>query len=306
MAARGIVEEIRVAQGGRGDLIPLRRRAEPRQQARGLPVVRGEDGGLGVDGVRQLRNQVEGPGVDDERHTGLAAELREFERILAALLVQAWPDEGCLNAPAHHDDARFGGQDQVLDAAGRVKADHADARCQGPSRGEQASARVGVGSRDEADDTARVLVVVKGRGLDEPTAAGSLVEVHRDLAVRFLRVSGGQTNESGPLHLDEFQSTTILRGGRQDLGAFEAAHGHRVRGTHDGTLHAPLVVGQARGHINRDDGGAHQDRVFIEPLNGLREVPSEGPLAADANDAVDPHFREYHQGELRGVKNCAD
>ena len=68
----------------------------------------------------------------------------------------------------------------------------------------------------------------------------------------------------------------------------------------------PLVVGQARGHINRDDDGAHQDRVFIELLNGLREVPCEGPLTADANDAVDPHFRECHQGELGGVKNCGD
>ena len=222
-------------------------------------MVRGEDGGLRVDGVRQLQNEVEGPGVDDERHAGLATELREFERILAALLVQTWPDEGCLNAPAHHDDARFGGQDQVLDAAGRVKSHHADARCQGPSRGEQASTWVGVGSRDEADDTARVLVVVEGRDLDEPTAAGSLVKVHRDLAARFLRVSGRLANESGPLHLDEFQGTTILRGGRQDLGAFEAAHGHRVRGTHDGTRHAPLVVGQARGHINRDNRRAGEE-----------------------------------------------
>ncbi len=109
VAARGIVEEIRVAQGGCGDLIPLRRRAEPRQQPRSLTVVRGEDSGLGVDGVRQLRNQVEAPGVDDERHAGLAAELREFERVLASVLVQSWADEGRLDAPAHHDDARLGG-----------------------------------------------------------------------------------------------------------------------------------------------------------------------------------------------------
>ena len=306
VAARGIVEEVRVAQGGCGDLVPLRRRAEPRQQACGLTVVRGEDGGLGVDGVRQLRNQVEGPRVDDERHAGLAAELREFERVLAAVLVQSGADEGRLDAPAHRDDARLGGQHEVLDAPGGVQAHHADAGRQSPARGEQAGARVGVGSGDEADDATRVLVVVKGRGLNESAAAGSVVEVHRNLAARFLRVSERQADESGPLHLDEFQGATILRGGRQDLGALEAAHGHRVRGAHDGALHVPLVVGQARGHINRDNRRVGEEREVVELFNGLGEVPLEGPLATDAHNAVDPHFRERHQGELGRIKNCGD
>ena len=142
--------------------------------------------------------------------------------------------------------------------------------------------------------------------MNESTTAGSVVEVHRDLAARFLRVSGRQANESGPLHFDEFQGTTILRGGRQDLGALEAAHGHRVRGTHDGTLHVPLVVGQARGHINRDNCRVGEEREVVELFNGLGEVPLEGPLATDANNAVDPHFRERHQGELGGIKNCGN
>ena len=142
--------------------------------------------------------------------------------------------------------------------------------------------------------------------MNESTTAGSVVEVHRDLAARFLHVSGRQANESGPLHLDEFQGTTILRGGRQDLGALEAAHGHRVRGTHDGALHAPLVIGQARGHVNRDNCRVGEEREVVELFNGLGEVPLEGSLATDANDAVDPHFRECHQGELGGIKNCGN
>ena len=121
--------------------------------------MRGEDGGVGLQRAEQLGDEVERPRVDDEGHARLPAELHELERVLAPILVEAGADEGGLDAPANGNDARLVGEHEVLDAPGRVEANHAHARGQRPTCGENTSTRVGVGSRDEADDAAGVLVV---------------------------------------------------------------------------------------------------------------------------------------------------
>ena len=67
MSTRGLVEGAGIAEGRCGDLRPRGRLSELAQQARGLPVVRGENGRVGDDSTEQFGYEVEGPRVDDER-----------------------------------------------------------------------------------------------------------------------------------------------------------------------------------------------------------------------------------------------
>ena len=128
MAARGLVEGASVAQGGGRDLALRDRRSERAQQARRLAVVRGEHGGISGERAEKLGDEVKRPRVNDEGKARRPAELREFERVLAALLVQAGPDKCRLNASPDHHDARLVGQHEILDAPGRVEARHTHAR----------------------------------------------------------------------------------------------------------------------------------------------------------------------------------
>ena len=159
VAAGGLVERAGVAQGRCCDLSSRHRSPEESQESRGLAVMRGQDRYLRIHHAHELGNEVQRPRVDDKRHASLATELRELERVLTAVLVKAGPDEGRLDAPTDHDNARLSGQHEILDAPGRVEANHAHARGQRPMCCENTGTRVGVRSGDEADDAARVLVV---------------------------------------------------------------------------------------------------------------------------------------------------
>ena len=246
MAARGLVEGASVAQGGGRDLALRDRCSERAQQARCLAVVRGEHGGIGGERAEKLGDEVERPRVDDERHARLSAELREFERVFAAILVQAGPDKCRLDAPADHDDARLVGQHEILDAPGRVEASHTHARSEGPARGENTRARIGVGAGDETDNAARVLVVREcGNGHGGVGAIFIVVVVDVARSDRSVSVGTRARGHLAPIHWYQSQLAGVFDGGRQDLRTLVGANREGVRGPQNRTADRAVVIGQA-------------------------------------------------------------
>ena len=277
MAARGLVEGTSVVQGGGCDLALRDRRSERAQQARRLAVVRGEHGGVGGERAEKLGDEVECPRVDDERHAGLSAELGEFERVLAALLVQAGPDERRLNASPDHDDARLVGQHEVLDAPRRVEAHHTHARGECPARGENTRARIGVGAGNEANNAARVLVVREcGNGHGGVGTIFIVVVVDVACADRSVSVGTRARGHLTPIHTHQPHLAGVFDGGRQDLRALVGANREGVRGPQNRTADRAVVIGEARRYID----GNHFLRVrahrVVQTHHRIRELAREG------------------------------
>ena len=271
------MEGASVAQGGGRDLALRDRRSERAQQARCLAVVRGEHSGIGGERAEKLGDEVERPRVDDERHAGLSAELGEFERVLAALLVQAGPDKCRLNASADHDDARLVGQHEILDAPGRVEARHTHARSEGPARSENTRARIGVGARHEADNAARVLVVREcGNRHGGVGAIFIVVVVDVARADRSVSVGTRARGHLAPIHSHEPHLAGVFDGGWQDLCALVGANREGVRGSQNQTADRTVVIGQARRYID----GNHFLRVrahrVVQARHRIRKLTGEG------------------------------
>ena len=278
MAAGGLVEGASVAQGGGRDLALRDRCSKRAQQARCLAVVRGEHGGIGGERAEKLGDEVKRPRVDDERHAGLSAELSEFERVLAAFLVQAGPDERRLNASPDHDDARLVGQHEILDAPRRVEASHTHACSEGPARGENTRARIGVGASNEADDAARVLVVREcGNRHGGVGAIFIVVVVDVARADRSVSVGTRAGGHLAPIHSHQPHLAGVFDGGGQDLCALVGANREGVRGPQNRTADRAIVIGEARRHIDGNHFLRVRAHCVVQARHRIRELAREGP-----------------------------
>ena len=150
---------------------------------------------------------------------------------------------------------------------------------------------------DEADDAAGVLVVGESWDGDDFMGGEGLVDdvevVRANRAVGVLSPAGAGTV---PVHRHEADVPGEFDSGRQDLGTLVGSDGERVGGAQDRTRDRTIVVGQARGDVDRDDGPRLDGGEPVEDLHGFRERSRERAVGAGAHDAVDPGVREEHFG----------
>ena len=76
-------------------------------------------------------------------------------------------------------------------------------------------------------------------------------------------------------------------------------------GTQDRTRDRAIVVGQARGDVDRDDGPRLDGGEPVEELHGFRECARERAVGTGAHDAVDTGVREEHFGPCGRVLDGA-
>ena len=229
--------------------------------------------------IDEAGDQVQGPRVDHQGQARVEAELGELEGLGAARLVESGADEARLYASSGGDHTGFARQDQVLDAPCRVEAHHSGPAGERTAHSEHSGARVGVGSGDDADHSARVLVVLEGRGgVVGRSARGGVEGDGRGL----LRIGGPESQ------IHAFDPPRVPRGGGQDQRLLVRPHrdGHLRR--EERTGHLPARVRQAGGDVDGDDGGARRALEGRQRLDRVRQCALQGTANPGSHDPVDP------------------
>ena len=137
-----------------------------------------------------------------------------------------------------------------------------------PRVARRASSRVGVGSGDKADDAARVLVVGESGDGDDLAGGEGLVDDVEVIRANHSVITLGATRPVAiPVHRHEADVPGELDGGRQDLRALVGADREGVGSAQDRARNRTVVVGQTRGHIDRNNAARLDGGKPVEELH---------------------------------------